>query len=249
MQQPSHLPPTMQAYTELQIAYDYFNKEIFKGELPPCLIILYNKERRTFGYFVNKQFINAKGQHCDCIAMNPQYFAGYSVESIMQTLVHEMCHLWQYNCGNPSRKGYHNKEWGDKMEALGLMPSNTGKPGGRKLGQQMMDYVIEGGMFQKACNQLVTEEFKITWYDRFPVKQENLDAALIAGLGIEAMPVKPTTGQNKSNRIKYTCPGCKANAWGKPHLNLICGDCEITFTAAEGPTMSQAESAEGEADE
>jgi hypothetical protein len=34
---------------------------------------------------------------------------------------------------------------------------------------------------------------------------------------------------NRSRRTKYTCPSCEANAWGKPDLALICGDCKTAF--------------------
>ena len=42
------------------------------------------------------------------------------IEESMGTLVHEMVHFWQQEFGTPSRRGYHNREWADKMEALGL---------------------------------------------------------------------------------------------------------------------------------
>jgi ribosomal protein S27E len=27
-------------------------------------------------------------------------------------------------------------------------------------------------------------------------------------------------------RVKFTCPGCEANAWGRSSLNLRCDDCD-----------------------
>ena len=35
--------------------------------------------------------------------------------------------------------------------------------------------------------------------------------------------------KNRSNRVKYTCPACNVNVWGKPNLRLICGRCEVVF--------------------
>lgn len=52
----------------------------------------------------------------------------------MQTIVHEMVHLWQYEFGKPSHRTYHNKE-ADKM-AIGLMPSNTDLGGKTQSRQQ-----------------------------------------------------------------------------------------------------------------
>ncbi|WP_374762256.1 hypothetical protein [Massilia scottii] len=78
-----------------------------------------------------------------------------------------MCHLWQHQHGTPARRRYHDKEWGDKMEAIGLMPSATGVPGGKKTGDKMADYPIEGGRFLEVCRGLLTRDFQISWYDRF----------------------------------------------------------------------------------
>ena len=39
--------------------------------------------------------------------------------------------------------------------------------------------------------------------------------------------ISPLPG-NRSNRVKYRCPSCGAQAWGKPSLRLLCGneDCK-----------------------
>jgi hypothetical protein len=34
-------------------------------------------------------------------------------------------------------------------------------------------------------------------------------------------------------RVKFTCPGCEANAWGKATLALICGLCQEPFESDE----------------
>ena len=67
------------------------------------------------------------------------------------------------------RRGYHNKEWADFMEAIGLMPSSTGAPGGARTGDKMADYAIEGGRFLEAYESLMTDDYRISWMDRFPV--------------------------------------------------------------------------------
>jgi len=57
-----------------------------------------------------------------------------------------MCHLEQHHFGKPSG-AYHNKEWAKMMHAVGLMPSNTGKPGGKQTGQTVSHYIVTGGPF------------------------------------------------------------------------------------------------------
>lgn len=125
----SQTPPTATQYSRLQQAYDFFNAELFGGQLPPCLITL-QRQKRVMGYFSRRRFVDAEMNFTDEIAMNPEFFGREVVVEVLQTIVHEMCHLWQCHLGKPGRRAYHNQEWADKMESIGLMPSSTGKPGG-----------------------------------------------------------------------------------------------------------------------
>ena len=239
--------PTQQAYTELQAAFDHFNAKLFDGELPHCLITL-QREKRTYGYFSAKRFVRRSDkQLTDEIAMNPAYFAVLPPLEIFQTLCHEMAHVWQAHFGKPGRRGYHNKEWAQKMESIGLMPSSTGAPGGAKTGEKMSDYAIEGGRFMAASNELLSRGFGISWLDRFPVRVDTQASAIAAGSeSSEQLPaneletadeellsllVEPTG--NKSNRVKYRCATCSAQAWGKPELRLLCGEIDCNGCALE----------------
>ncbi|EDL52175.1 zinc metalloproteinase Mpr protein [Vibrio mediterranei AK1] len=235
------IKPTKDAYEELQVAYDYFNEHLFEDELPPCLITL-QREKKTYGYFSAERFVSREGETTDEIALNPAYFAVCPPEEIMQTLVHEMVHLWQHHFGNKGRGGYHNKEWADKMESLGLMPSSTGQEGGARTGDKMADYIIEGGVFEQLCNDLYRGDFKISWADKFPAKEKVKEA--IANGTLEDIKVELSDwgvsvdddgelivmSETKPTRVKFTCPKCTSSAWGKPSLHLICGDCNITMT-------------------
>lgn len=230
--------PTAQAYAELQAAFDHYNRELFGGELPHCLITM-QREKRTYGYFSSERFVHRHDRSkTDEIAINPSYFAVVPLLEVLQTLVHEMVHAWQFHFGKPGRRGYHNKEWADKMEAIGLMPSSTGKPGGARTGEKMADYAIPGGLFMQATDKLLTQDFKISWLDRFPPM--TTIAAPIADTGDDDGEggddlgdlISPLPG-NRSNRVKYRCPSCGAQAWGKPSLRLLCGneDCNAVALA------------------
>lgn len=225
--------PTSIAYSELQTAFDHFNTDLFNGQLPACLITLQRK-KRTMGYFSKARFVNQAGDTTDEIAMNPTYFATDPIEETLATLVHEMCHMWQHHFGKTSRAGYHNKEWGNKMEAIGLMPSNTGAPGGKKTGQQMMDYPIEDGPFITSCRKLLTSKFKISWMDRFADHRHGNGAQPVRNVALEAIGVKVVEEPgDRSNRVKYSheCreAGKAVNVWGKPGLNINCGDCGLGY--------------------
>ena len=162
---------TERAYSELQQAYDFYNAALFNGELPDCLIT-FQRGKNTMGYFSFRRFVATDGSKkmIDEIALNPEFFPVYPLIEVMQTLVHEQCHMWQFHFGNPSRITYHNEEWAAKMEGIGLMPSSTGAPGGSRTGQKMNDYPIAGGLFQRATLELFQGQFALTWFDRYPVK-------------------------------------------------------------------------------
>lgn len=251
------MKPTKEAYEELQKAYDHFNLALFEGRLPDCLITL-QREKNAFGYFSAARFVNKKRVKTDEIAMNPTYFSVRTIAETLSTLAHEMTHLFQVHFGTPGRARYHNKEWADKMEAIGLMPSSTGQEGGKRTGDRMSHYIVEGGPFENACKKLLTEDFKLSWADRFPPRQA-IDQALKRQtqgdemgdlLNLERASIDATRPFNSSatdeltgwgisiddipsekvqTRAKFTCPQCQANLWGRATLNVICGECNIEF--------------------
>ncbi len=249
------LRPTEEAYAELQQAYDFYNMALFGGALPACLIT-FQRQKKTMGYFSGRRFARRDGAIVDEIAMNPEYFAVVPVIEVLQTLAHEMTHLWQAHMGKPSRACYHNTEWADKLESIGLMPSSTGQPGGRRVGQLMSDYVIAGGAFALATQRLLQGGFLITWLDRYPARIDRepepppptqaTAASPIPGIPPAAYvaPAKTTATAliqaprttNRSNRSKYVCPGCGLAAWGKPGLRIACMSCDNTPLDESGIT-------------
>lgn len=228
---------TSTEYIGLEEAFNYLNQELFNNELSGCLITMQRKSKAA-GYYSNNRFVKRMEAeatedkiYTDEIALNPDNFKYFSDIEILSTLLHEMCHLWQYKKGTPSRGAYHNKEWANKMESVGLMPSSTGKPGGKRVGQKVSDYVIKGGVFEKKAKDLISRGFKVNW-----------ESISITGRpqpvpGMESPQGEHGQTKNK-NKIKYTCPGCKINAWGKPGLKLICGDCETNLLTETGLTAA-----------
>ncbi|MFE0758773.1 SprT-like domain-containing protein [Inquilinus sp. NPDC058860] len=236
----SNLTPTAETYEGLQGAYDHFNAKLFDGLLPGALITL-QREKIAFGFFSAEAFANhGHDRRADEIAMNPRWFGIRPVKVTLSTLVHEMVHQWQANFGRPGRGRYHNKEWADRMERIGLMPSATGKPGGPRTGDQMTHYIVEAGPYCQAADELLTKRFTLSWYDRFPPPTylQMMPAPIgvdLATLGVvdgegEAAQPKPIRDRRKS---KYRCPQCEAQVWGKPNLKLVCGDCRVDFEVAE----------------
>jgi hypothetical protein len=231
-------------YAEFQHAFGHFNRELFSNQLPECMITL-QRQKRTQGYYSPGRFADTRtGTHVDEIAINPSYFALQGIRETMRVLVHQLTHCWQRHHGTPGRKRYHNAEWADKMEAIGLMPSDTGHPGGKRTGESVDDFVIPGGPFEQAFANLMTARFTISWLDRFPVSIEHLAATLhqlpeevqvaiseevARDLAIEVVEHEPK-GRGTS---KYSCPLCGQNAWGKPGLQLGCLPCDVPLKTTQ----------------
>ena len=208
--------PTAKTYDGLNRAYVFFNDRLFAGELPACLVTL-QRAKKAYGYFAGGRFGSKDGKTVtDEIALNPSHFRDRTTEQSLSTLVHEMVHLWQHHFGKPSRAGYHNKEWAEKMHAVGLIPSDTGQPGGKETGQQMTHYIAPAGPFQAAFADLDAQGFDALyvelWSDADGRKKRKAKAA---------------------SKTRYTCPSCGLHAWAKPGARLMCGNCEIVMEAPE----------------
>lgn len=72
--------PHIEIALELQHAYDVFNRELFQGTLPTCMLTL-QREKTSVGYFSAARFGNRLGQHTDEIALNPTYFCVLAIKS------------------------------------------------------------------------------------------------------------------------------------------------------------------------
>jgi hypothetical protein len=199
-----------------------------------------SRHKSTYGFFAAGRW-KAKGKGEPSLAheisLNPDYLDRPDVEW-HSTLVHEMVHLWQEDHGHPSRAAYHNKEWGWKMEELGLIPSDTGEPGGKKTGQHMHHYINPAGAFMKTFEGLTEktlEALRLKYLPAYPrpepAKRRRRAEAGEEGEtgttgGMEAGG-EETSGEYNS-KTKYSCP-CGNNVWGKPGLHIMCGECGGKF--------------------
>jgi hypothetical protein len=220
------VPPTKAAYREWQYAYDVFNAALFDNQLPPCLITMNAKHKRSLGHFLPDCWENESRQRkTDEINLNPLHFRKCGLEDTLSTLAHEMCHLWQKHCGQPSRRNYHNKEWGQKMIEIGLMPSSTGQPGGKQTGQQMDHYIIVNGKFKSTCDRLIKEGFRITWAQSALLARESR-------AGGSASAGKRKNGKS-GVRHKFECPTCDQRAWAKPDAQIACFKCKVLMLSPD----------------
>lgn len=209
---------TRDTYNILDAAFDYFNNRLWAGQLPPTAILL-NRKKGAYGYFAPDRIGFKDGGAAHEISLNPDTFQDRSLRLVLGTLVHEMAHLWQQCYGEPTRNGYHNREWADEMSRVGLIPSSTGELGGKRTGQKMSHYIEDGGLFDTACTEFLREHgAELTWF------------------AVTLTDTKEGKAK-KASKTKYTCPTCDGNAWAKPGMKLICGDCEELMFAEDDPDL------------
>lgn len=207
----TEMQPTRETYTALQDAYDHFNRELFNDALPQALIVLHRKKGAR-GYFWSEMWQahvdnESDTKTLDEIALTPETL-DRSDKEVLSTLVHEMVHLWQYHKGKPSRSGYHNHEWADMMEDVGLHPTTDGTWQGKPTGQKCTHLIVDNHRFDVAATTFLTDRKVISWYG-----------------------VTQGTKETKKNKVAYTC-GCTPviKVWAKPGItSLICSDCEQAF--------------------
>jgi hypothetical protein len=99
------------------------------------------------------------------------------------------------------------------MDDIGLIPSDTGKEGGKRTGDAVSHYIKPGGRFALAVEKLLAAGFEITWRE---VAADRASSGAGGGEGGASLSGK---------RTKYTCPHpeCTLNAWAKAGAALVCG--------------------------
>ena len=129
-----------------------------------------------------------------------------SFSDIIETLLHEMCHLYNLQIGvqDTSRGGfYHNKHFADAAEKHGLTVEKTAK-----YGYSMTKLNAEAQAF--------------------------VDGIADTRFELYRKPTTKTKGVKKGQSSrKYVCPCCGAIIRATREVNVICGDCNTPFEQVE----------------
>lgn len=203
--------PTPAQFGAYNGMFDYFNDRLFGGTLP-AVLLNFSRLNRTYGFFAPERWAGQGTARAHEISLNPQHLKTRKPEEVASTLVHEMCHLWQHEHGQPSRSGYHNREWADKMLEVGLTPSDTGQPGGKQTGQHMTHYIDPKGAFARVWGAMPGELW-LPW------------------AGIPEGERRRTV--RRPSKFAYECPKGHGKVWGRPGIALVCGECGKKY-AGEG---------------
>jgi predicted SprT family Zn-dependent metalloprotease len=200
------------------------------------LILDSSKGEVTKGYYHPERYVYKydKSKVIGRIALNPQWFLPgreNNCSDIVATLVHQMCHALEIQDNPKATPTHHSKKWGEMMEKIGLMPSDTGNPDGKRTGKKMSQFVLAGGQFEKMCQE---EKFDLSWADRL-VSSKLTDSEVYKKLKAQGLILsdeksKKATGKGDKSKTKYSC---KCNPpqqfWAKPGLKSCCPICKSDF--------------------
>jgi hypothetical protein len=204
----------MKTYITYGGAFKHFNFHLLNNILNPPLITLQNNVSEFGCAFVGS--VSNKGnpnETADKIILSQKHVAIFSVHFILSCLVRQMVVLWAHYHGTPSRPGYFNRCWADKMKELGLIPSASNEVGGRETGQKLRHFIEAGGAFDRACSAFLSDNEAVLYQDRsFSVRAGDVDA------------VGARTTKAKS-KTRFTCFRTGLNAWAKPDAHIFCGCC------------------------
>lgn len=218
--------PTNAQFAAYRAMWAYFNAVLF-GDSLGHVILNFSRLARSLGFFAPDRWRNAGDQVTHEISLNPAHLKRDNAKDAASTLVHEMAHLWRHGQPNPPRGGYHDRGWADKMEALGLMPSSTAAPGGARVGYRMSHYIIPGGAFERAF-EAMPPECHLPW---------------TCGIDDEARDGDKKSKKEKEAarkvKVKYSCPDCELNVWGRAGLRLRCEDCCEALVAADSAVVDE----------
>ena len=158
--------PTRTQYDALQVAYDRINHGLFAGTLHHVVFTMQRHPSFAGYYSPNRMASRTDPERTSSeIAINPDAIAAMPDYLVLRIIAHEMVHAWQFQFGKPGRRGYHNAEFADKMEAIGMVASSTGRPGGKRTGERMSEYVVPNGPFDQLAKEMLAEGWHLAWDD------------------------------------------------------------------------------------
>jgi hypothetical protein len=192
------------AESELYRCFGLFNNHFFSGKLPePAITIQTKGKRNALGWCSTVEYWKSHDETVKKYEINlTAEDMNREPESIMQTLLHEMIHL--YNVINEvkdcSRGGtFHNKRFKEAAERFGMH-------------------------FDEPANKKYGWSFAI-------LNQETIDLIKTWGINADAFKLArqvPETAKKKANSYKLECPVCgiKLRA-SKPGIVVMCKTCEV----------------------
>ena len=203
------------ALEELYRIFSVVNVDKFDGVLPEPVITIQKTKGSMLGHFTidkvwrdknsirsEDEFIfvdNADEQSFYEINIDPRWFYSRTVEQIVETMIHEMCHYFnRINNIKDCSGNVHNKKFKSLAENVGLIVEK-----GKSVG---WGYTSLSPELESYIKEKVKPDAKAFEYFRAGVLKES----------------KP-----KKSSFKYTCPDCGQIVRGKKGISVKCGNCDI----------------------
>ena len=202
------------AVGQLEKMYNTMNADFFGGALPVPIITVQSKPG-TWGHCSRAQIWKRKGE--TAYEMNIAAEAvGQELEEIMDTLLHEMVHLYCRENGiqEVSRGGtYHNGKFKELAEKVGLVCVEAGKYGWNTQGHgndRLTEYALA-----KGWNEIKIGRESVPSYLWVPPTQGSKE---------QGQGPKP---ERTSSTYKLQCPKCKCSVRAtKQGLRIKCMACD-----------------------
>jgi len=229
----NELEPTIAMAESLQEITNYLDAYLFEGKLPPCFITLTRNNKVLGGYHAQDQWENADGVIVPEIGINSNLLAQDDPLVIYNVLIHELLHLELSHAGTGGRTGYHNKQFEQRCNELGLSITCNDKDAveGQQTGQSIETNIIEGGPAEMAIAKIPTD---LAYYAKhvLDIDESGKPEKTIPGEPGEPTPQKPVeqpAPKSAGKRTKYQCPVCGLSMWGKAGAFILCGTCTQTM--------------------
>ena len=176
--------------------------------MPDAIISFESMDHRILACYTLHR--NAQGL-LDEITMNTKHL-DRPMWAVLETLLHEQIHLWQQNFGeHPVERNYHNKEFVNKCEQLGLHPMiGSGvhwQPAEGVFARLMEEYGIP-----PPVQVIVSKGEKKNWWDVGKKKER----------------------KGRSTLAKWSC-GCQNVRVGTKEFHAQCTRCGNPFAKVESP--------------
>ena len=227
----------LEVYSKFQKAIDSIEKVFFlrkdRKKFPRFVFAINNKCKSAVAFVSpNALFDKTDGKKVQYLGVNPRYL-DMGTAYVLQTLCHELCHVYEHAYIHIPRGGYHDKQWHELMISCGLEPvyQNSSKT-------SVSDRIIEGGefgSFVKAFEEENPNFFNVVAFTQSVVsgwKENNPDSEADEEGAMADNADKPGKTYNR-NKIKYICPSCNSKVWGKAGLHITCTDCGEDFVEEE----------------
>lgn len=198
---------------QLEKLFRMVNADLFNGQLEPVTITVQSTPR-AYGHIILGDAWSVKGEGRKELNIGAGTL-DRPIEDIVATLIHECCHLFNYQngVGDCSNHGvYHNRFFKATAEAHGLIVTRSEKYGWSHTapGDRLIEWCLENDL----CDLMMNRN------EYGGIRVGGGDKAANGG----AIPIG--THKTSSTR-KLICPCCGQSVRATKAVNIICGDCLV----------------------